>query len=101
MGCPPFAPEFRGRAVGPCPCHVIVRSLGRGEKGLSEPLAPSPKSSPHPDLFIRQIAGRVRGPEVAGQGLGPDPEVAAADVQPAAGGAAALDVGPLVLQFAP
>ena len=36
------------------------------------------------DLLVRQVAGRVRRPEVAGDRLGPDAEVAVADVQPAA-----------------
>ena len=36
------------------------------------------------DFLVGQVAGRVRGPEVAGEGFGADPEVAAAYWEPAA-----------------
>lgn len=51
-------------------------------------------------LLIGQIARRIGRPQIAGGRLGPHPEVAPADVQPAAGGAAPGHVGPLVLELA-
>ena len=50
------------------------------------------------DLFIREIAGRIGGPQVAGDGLGPDPEIAGAHREPAASGAAAGNVPLFVLE---
>ena len=50
-------------------------------------------------LFLRQIARRVGGPDIARDGLGAGPEVSAADLEPAARGAAPLHVRLLVLQL--
>ncbi len=49
-------------------------------------------------LLIRQIAGRIRGPYIAVIGLGPGPEVPAADRQESTPGTAAGDMGLFVLQ---
>ena len=51
------------------------------------------------DFFVGQVAGGILGPFVAVVGFGAGAEVAAADVQEAALGAAALDVGLLVLEL--
>ena len=37
-----------------------------------------------PDLFIRQLAGRIVAPDIAGDRLGPGAEVSVADIQPTA-----------------
>src|SRR6056297_131579 len=51
------------------------------------------------DFFIRQIAGRIRRPNISGYGFGPNPEVAAADIQPPAVGAPAGNIGFFVLEL--
>ena len=52
------------------------------------------------DLGIRQIAGRVRRPDIAGDRFGPNPEITGTDVEPAALGAAPFHMPLLLLQFA-
>jgi len=51
------------------------------------------------DFLIRQIAGRVGRPDVARDGLRAGPEIAAADIQPAAMGAATRDMRLFVLEL--
>ena len=50
-------------------------------------------------FLIRQIAGRVRRPQIIGHGFGPHSEIACADVQPLAGSAAAFHMLLLVFEF--
>ena len=51
------------------------------------------------DFLIRQVTGRVGRPDCARDGLRAGPEIAAADVEPAAMGAAARDVRLFVLEL--
>ena len=50
------------------------------------------------NLLIRQVTSRIRGPKFTGGGFGPDPEIPAAYIQPAAAVTAAGDIFFFVLQ---
>ena len=52
------------------------------------------------NFIVAEVASRIRGPDVAADRFGPNPEVAAADIQPAAGGAAAFDMALLFFELA-
>jgi hypothetical protein len=54
----------------------------------------------HGNFFIGQVAGRIRGPYVTAYSLSANAEIAAADVQPTAGGAATFNVLLFLLELA-
>ena len=76
-----------------------MRSIKVSLKLLSQSAFKKNRQGASADFFVCQVAGGVGGPEVAGEGFGADPEVAATHAEPAAIVAAAGDVAFFVLEL--
>src|SRR5450759_1364812 len=94
-GCVPD----RARTLGRSPLvDLTADGLARLRGDLALGVVDHVRELAQTDLLVREVARGIGLPQVAGGGLGAHAEVAAADLQPLALGATALNVRALVLQ---